>query len=237
MGWGVADAGRSAPAVAVAAVLSHVLALGGLRWAFPRPTSGEHLVAASGPYLVAALSRALAEVALLLPFRGPAWFLHFGRVAHLRLLGARVAWDAGVPASLAVRDPALLEVGAGSVLEEGIAVEGVTLRAGRAHVAPIRIGERCVVGAQVILLPGVVLAHEVRVEPGALLADDVRLGAAALVGPGARLGRGVELGARSSVGAGAVLAEGVTLGDRARVAAGAFVPAGTRIDHYGRYPQ
>lgn len=230
------EAGRDWPALVVVAALSHGLTLLALRLAIPRPAEGEHLALARGPYLVAACSRALAEVALLPVFRGPAWFLHLGRILHLRLLGATVAWDAAIPARLDVRDPALLEVGVGSVVESGVVIETTTLRAGRAHVSPVRVGDRCVVGAEVILLPGVSLAHDVRIEPGGLLADDVQVGVAAVIGPGARLARGVRIGAQATVGAGAVLADGVELGERARVAAGAFVPAGTRLEAHARFP-
>lgn len=233
---GFAYGTRGALGAAVAGVLAHGLALGGLRLLLPRPRAGEHLVVSRGPYLVSALNRALAEVALLPLFRGPIWFLHFGRLLHLRLLGARLAWDVAVPGRLQVQDPALLEVGSGTVLEGGVIIESVTLRAGRAHVAPVRIAERCVLGAHSLLLPGVSIAHDVRIEPGAMLANDVMVGVAAIVGPGARLARGVQIGAQASVGAGAVLAEGVVLGERARVAAGAFVPPGMRIDDLTRFP-
>lgn len=220
-----------------AALVAYVLTLGGLRRLVPKPPPGDHRVRAGGPYLVLAVSRALAEVAHLGPLRDPLRLLHLGRVLHLELLGARVAWDVGLPFDLEVRDPALLSIGRGSVLEPGVVIEISTLRAGRAHVAPVSIGERCVIGAQVTLLPGVSIAHGVRVEPGALLADDVRVGVSAVIGPGARLARGVSVGAHASIGAGAVLAEGVTVGERSRVAAGAFVPAGTYLGDHTRYPR
>lgn len=221
----------------VAALLVHLVALGLARRLVPRPAPGDHRVLARGPYLGLAVSRALVEVASLPLWRGPLTLVHLGRVLHLDLLGARVSWDVGLPPDLAVRDPALLAIGRGSVLEPGVVVEASTLRAGRVHVASVYIGERCVVGSQVLLLPGVTIAHDVRVEPGALLADDVRVGVACVIGPGARLSRGVAVGAHSSVGAGAVLGEGVTLGARARVAAGVFVPAGTQIADHARYPK
>lgn len=219
------------------AFVLHLALLGVLRRLLPRPRPGDHRVQAGGAYLQHALSRALVEVAQLGPLRGPLWLLHLGRVLHLDLLGARVGWDVGLPVELSVREPALLAIGAGSVLEPGVTIEASTLRAGRVHVAPVSIGQRCVIGSQVLLLPGVSIAHDVRVEPGALLADDVRVGVASVVGPGARLSRGVEVGSHSSIGAGAVLAEGVTVGERARVAAGVFVPAGTQIADHARYPK
>ncbi len=232
----VGPAWLDSPLRAAGAVVAHLIALGLVRAIVPRPIPGDHRVTPGGPFLRQALSRALSEVAFLSLFRGPLWLLHFGRVLHLDLLGAKIAWDVGLPIDLRVREPALFSVGPGSVLESGVVIEASTLRAGRAHVAAVQIGARCVIGSQVLLLPGVSIAHDVRVEPGALLADDVRVGVSAVIGPGSRLSRGVTVGAHASIGAGAVLAEGVTLGERARVAAGAFVPAGTQIVDHARYP-
>ena len=219
------------------ALVTHLLCVGVLRRLIPRPMTGDHRVLAYGPYLGQAISRAFVEIAGLPVFRGPLWLFHWGRVAHLDLLGAKMAWDVGLPYEFSVRDPALLTIERGTVLEPGVVIEASTLRAGRAHVGAVSIGQRCVIGAQVFLLPGVQIAHDVRVEPGALLADDVRVGVSAVIGPGARLAPGVTVGAQASIGAGAVLAEGVTLGERARVAAGAFVPAGTQIADHARFPR
>lgn len=234
--WAVPPRPLDAAVRAGAAVLSHLLVLGLLRRLIPRAPAGDHLVAPWGPYLLQAISRALVEVATLPLFRGPLWFFHWGRVLHLDLLGARVAWDVALPLDLIVRDPAHLSIGGGSVLEPGVVLAATSLRAGRAHLAPVRVGEGCVIGSQVVLLPGVSVAHEVRVEPGALLADDVQVGVSAVIGPGARLSRGVVVGAHASIGAGAVLGEGVTLGERSRVRAGAFVPPGTQIGDHARFP-
>lgn len=234
---GGGDIGVRVARGAIAALLAHVLVAALLRVALPKPAPGDHRVELRPPYIAASLSGCFAEVASLAPFRGPLWFLQLGRIVHLQVLGAKVGWDVGLPLDIRVRDPALLEIGAGSVLEPGVRLEAASMRAGRVHVAGISIGRRCLIGSHVVFLPGVSIAHDVRIEPGALLADDVQVGVAAVVGPGARLARGVTLGAQASVGAGAVLAEGVTLADRARVAAGAFVPAGARLEAGERYPR
>ena len=213
----------------VAGLAGELLAISTLRLLLPRPELGAHFVGKSKSYARWLLSATFAEVALHPLIRAPFWFLHTTRVLYLRALGAELGFSAGFGADLVVREPSLVRVGPGALLEPGVVLEAALHGAGRVRVGQVIVGRGCLVGAHAILMPGATLGHDARIEPASLIGEDVRVGVGASIGEGARLERGVDLGSYTSVGTGAIVSEGVRVGDRARIAAGAVVPANTQI--------
>lgn len=219
----------------LAALAAHLFSVSLLRILIPVPRRGAHKVGRNREYAKWLVSTAFTEVAMHPTMRFPYWFLHSTRVLYLRALGARVSWGASLHAGALIREPALFSIGTGSQLEPGVTVEAALHGAGRVRVAPVTIGEGCLVGAHAILLPGSTVGHDARIEPGAIVGEDVRVGVAAAVGQGARLERDVDLGSYTAVGAGATISEGVKVGDRGRIAAGAVVQRETQIGERERW--
>jgi acetyltransferase-like isoleucine patch superfamily enzyme len=213
----------------LAGIFGELLAFTLLRTVLPRPHQGAHIVGWNRAYLSWLFSLPLADVGLNRVMRFPFWFLHSTRVLFLNALGARVSWQCGFHADTSVREPALIEVGAGSQLEPNVALEVSVHSAGRVRVGRISIGEGCLINAHAVLMPGVTVAHEARIEPGALLGENVRIGVGARVGAGACIGPNTEVGSYASVGVGCVIGHDVRLGDRARVLPGSVVVNGTVI--------
>ena len=206
-----------------------LLVLAIVRLVLPSPRPGAHRPTAERGYLTYVLSAAFAEVALLPLVRGPFWFFQWTRIIYLRVLGGDIAWSASVPMAITVRDPALVVLGSGCQLEPGVVIETALHGAGRVRVGRVAIQEGCLVGAQVLLLPGSTLGHRARIEPGVVIGESARVGVGATMGQGARLERGVDVGSYVCVGAGAVLSERVRVGDRARVQPGAWVQPDTIV--------
>jgi acetyltransferase-like isoleucine patch superfamily enzyme len=211
------------------ALAVHIVVLSALRIIVPKPTPGSHLVRLRGPYLRWLISSSFARVAMNPIFRAPYWFLNVTRFLYLRALGARVGWGAAFPSSALVRDPSLMEVGAGAQIEPGVVFESAVHSAGRVHVESVSVGGGTLIGAHVILMPGAAVGHDARVGAGAFLGTHVRVGVSSSIGPRAVLSENVDVGSHAVIGAGAVLSDGVVAGDRARVLPGAVVSSDAQI--------
>jgi acetyltransferase-like isoleucine patch superfamily enzyme len=204
-----------------------ILAL--LREIVPRPRPGAHKIGGDKEYVRWLVSQAFTEVAMHPLVRLPFWSFHTSRVLFLKALGARIWFKVGFSPHTIIREPALVSIGAGSQLEPGVTIEAALHGAGRIRVAPVIIGQGCLVGAHAILMPGATVGHDVRIEPAAIIGEDVRVGVGASIGEGVRLEKGVDLGSYASIGTGAIISEGVRIGDRAKVAPGAIVEPHTEI--------
>ncbi|MBK8011892.1 MAG: hypothetical protein IPK13_11120 [Deltaproteobacteria bacterium] len=200
-----------------------------LRVLIPAPRPGSHRVGWNADYLRWVVSEAFVSVALHPVVRMPFWHLQVTRTAYLKALGASVPWRSSTHDDFVLREPCLVQIGLDAQLEAGVVVECSVHRAGRLVVAPVLIGNACLLGAHTVLMPGATIGHDVRLEPATLIGEDVHVGVGASIGEGVRLERGVDLGSYAIVGTGSILAEGVHVGDRARVGAGSYVEPNTII--------
>ncbi len=200
-----------------------------LRELVPKPRLGAHKIGADREYVRWLVSQAFTEVAMHPLIRTPFWSFHTTRVLFLKALGARISFGVGFSSHTVIREPVLLSIGSGSQLEPGVTIEAGLHGAGRIRIAPVIIGEGCLIGAHSILMPGATVGHDVRIEPAAIIGEDVRVGVGASIGEGVRLEKGVDLGSYASIGTGAIISEGVRIGDRAKVAPGAIVEPHTEI--------
>jgi acetyltransferase-like isoleucine patch superfamily enzyme len=210
-------------------LFAQLVILAVLRELVPKPTPGAHKVGNDREYIRWLLCQAFTEVAMHPLVRTPFWAFHHTRVLYLKALGARVSFDVGLSTYTVIREPVLVSIGAGSQLEPGVSIEASLHGAGRIRIAPVIIGQGCLVGAHSILMPGATVGHDVRIEPAAIIGEDVRVGVGASIGEGVRLEKGVDLGSYASIGTGAIISEGVRIGDRAKVAPGAIVEPHTEI--------
>jgi acetyltransferase-like isoleucine patch superfamily enzyme len=208
---------------------AELLILAVLRELIPRPAAGAHKVGKDSTYVRWLVSQAFNEVALHPIIRLPFWTFHTTRILYLKALRARVSFHVGLSYDTTIRDPSLLAIGRGSQLEPGVTIEAALHGAGRIRIAPVSIGEGCLIGAHSILMPGATVGHDVRIEPAAIIGEEVRVGVGASIGEGVRLEKGVDLGSYASIGTGAIISEGVRIGDRAKVAPGAIVEPHTQI--------
>jgi acetyltransferase-like isoleucine patch superfamily enzyme len=132
---------------------------------------------------------------------GDDWFGRRVRVAALRLCGASIAPGASVHGGGYISDPRNLVMGPGSflnrncyldlsaplILEEGVTVgHGVTFvtiehrglprQRGIDTFRPITLKERCWIGANATVMPGVTIGSQAIVAAGALVTKDVPAG-------------------------------------------------------------
>lgn len=209
--------------------LAELLILAIFREVVPKPRRGAHKVGKDRNYVRWLASQALSDVALHPLIRLPFWTFHTTRVLYLKALGARVSWQVGFSWDTKIREPVLLAIGKGSQLEPGVTIEASLHGAGRIRIAPVIIGEGCLIGAHAILMPGATIGHDVRIEPAAIIGEDVKVGVGASIGEGVRLEKNVDLGSYTSIGTGAIISEGVRVGDRSKIAPGAIVEPHTEI--------
>ncbi len=92
-----------------------------------------------------------------------------GRSLLYRVLGARIAPGLVVGADVRILDPWCLEVGAAALIGSFAVISGHSVEGGQVHIAPVRIGERAVVGMRAVLLPGVEVGDGAVVGAGALV--------------------------------------------------------------------
>ncbi|WP_457779471.1 Pls/PosA family non-ribosomal peptide synthetase [Streptomyces mirabilis] len=88
----------------------------------------------------------------------------------LRLLGARIGGHCHLQAILA--PPSLLRIGAGTSIGYGARLQTYTVEAGRLRLGTIRIGARCFVGANSVVLPGAVIGDGASVGEQSLVPED-----------------------------------------------------------------
>jgi len=144
-------------------------------------------------------AHAVFLISLLL---GDDWFGRRVRVAALRICGASIAPGASVHGGGYISDPRNLIMGPGSflnrncyldlsaplVLEEGVTVghgatfitiehRGLPRQRGIDSFRPITLKERCWIGANVTVLPGVTIGPRAVVAAGSVVAKDVPAGA------------------------------------------------------------
>ncbi len=200
-----------------------------MREVVPAPRPGSFLVTFNRDYLRWLFSSILSEMTWHPVVRAPFWYLHVTRVLYLKAVGADVAWGASFHAELTVRDASLVHIGAGAQLEPGVVLEAGLHGAGRVRVGEVRVGEGCLVGAHVLMLPGSSIGLDTRIEPATVIGEDVVIGVGCMIGEGARLERGAAIGSYVTVGTGAIVSEGVRVADRARIAPGALVLPDSRI--------
>jgi len=213
----------------IAVLLVEVLVVAGLRSIVPVPFVGSHRVGRDKPYVRWLASTALSEVATNIVIAWPFSFLHSTRFVLWRALGANMSFGAGFSYDLKVRDPSLLVVEHGAQLEHGVVIEHGLHARGRIRVDAVHISGGALIGAGVILNPGVSVGHDARVSPRAYVGPDVAIGVGTRIGERAVIAAGVDIGAHARIGAGVVVSEGVRVGDHARLLAGAVIPPNTVI--------
>jgi carbonic anhydrase/acetyltransferase-like protein (isoleucine patch superfamily) len=215
---------------ALAAGVAHLLTVMVLRELVPRPRIGSHLVGKDDNYLRWLASSAYADAVNHPLVRWPYGFLSITQFVYLRAQGAQVRYGASLAwGRVTVREPSLLEVETGAQLEPGVIVEAALGATGRLRVDRVAVGGGCLVGANVVLMPGATLGHDARVGPGAYIGPDVSIGVGTKIGERAVLAAGVDVGAHVRIGAGAVIGENARIADSARVRTGAVIPPGTQV--------
>ena len=155
----------------------------------------------------------------------------------LRAFGARLGAGAWITSRTIAREPHHLRIGARSMIGEFVHLAAsLQPRNGMLLVAPITVGDDCMIGAYSHLAPGVsvgsrcILEHAVSVGPKVSIGDDVHIGAGTAIYASARIGSGAVLGKhcvvppRCVVEAGAVIADATVLAAPARAPRMAVVP-------------
>lgn len=213
----------------VGALFAQLLTVALLRGLLPRPKTGAHIVGRNRAYASWIFSQALVDIALNDVVRTPFWFFHSSRYLYLRALGASLSWTAGFSRDLYVRDPSLLKVAKGALIEPGVRIETGVQATGRIRVEAVNIGAGALIGENAVLMPGCSLGHDARVGPGAYVGENVQIGVSAKVGPRAVLARRIDVGSYVTIGPGAVISDSVRIADHAKVLEGAVIPPHTRI--------
>jgi UDP-2-acetamido-3-amino-2,3-dideoxy-glucuronate N-acetyltransferase len=92
-------------------------------------------------------------------------------------------------------------VHAGTVLGEGCSLGdfAVVGKPGRAELEPLRVGERCTIGAHAVLLAGSVLGDDVVIGDQAFVRERVTVGRGTRIGRGASVENDVRIGERVSI--------------------------------------
>lgn len=143
----------------------------------------------------------------------PVFFLipSFQRIA-LRAFGARLGAAAQVTSRTRIREPHLVELGAGSLVGEFAHLAcSYQPRPGTLVVAGIRIGDEVLIGAYSVLSAGC------RVGARTVVEYHVSIGAHTSIGDGCQLG------------AGTLILNRVVIGDRVRIGKACVIPSGARV--------
>ena len=80
-------------------------------------------------------------------------------------MGAHIAQDAYVSASVDIVEADLLEVGPGAVVGDMVKLQGFLFEHGQLRFRKVKIGANCHVGALSVLDPGCELRCDVRIKP------------------------------------------------------------------------
>jgi acetyltransferase-like isoleucine patch superfamily enzyme len=213
------------PAVVVA-LLALIAEVGVLSFLCPRLTPGSYPMM-KGKVFFGWMLRSMLRRLLVAP--GIKWAIYTSNVLRflaLRAMGARVAFTSNMSSDVDLLDPALLEVGAGAILGAKTFVSGHYIDRGQLVLAPVRIGARALLAAEVSVGPGVTVGAKAIVKPraglgpSAYVGDEAQIGGEALLDLGARVGERADLGQRVHVGVRAEVPPG------AKVAPGETVTAG-----------
>jgi acetyltransferase-like isoleucine patch superfamily enzyme len=139
---------------------------------------------------------------------GLRWLLFSSNVLRFlafRALGAKVDFTVSMSPDVVVTDPALLTIKAGAMIGSRSYIAGHFVENGRLILAPVEIGEGCLLALDVLCGPGVVLGRKVTVKafvtlaPNVHVGDDVDIGPAAQIDVGARIGNNVRIASRTYV--------------------------------------
>jgi acetyltransferase-like isoleucine patch superfamily enzyme len=143
-----------------------------------------------------------------------------------RLFGYRGSLDITLYPDTWLRDLPILEISAGAYLSNRATIgTNMCLTSGDVLVAPVRIGERAMVGHLAMLAPGVVLGERVEIGVGAGVGLNVVIGARARVGPCVVVHHGVTIGRRCDIGAASYIGLKTVIGDGLTIPPGTVVPA------------
>jgi carbonic anhydrase/acetyltransferase-like protein (isoleucine patch superfamily) len=157
----------------------------------------------------------------------------------LRLFGYKNSIDFVVYPDTWIRDLPLLHVGAGSYLSNRSTIgTNICLADGTIYVAPVKIGEKSLVGHLAMLAPGAILGVETEVGVGCAIGIKVRLRDKVSVKPsssinhGAVLGTGVDVGAMSFLGLRCEISDGIKIPSGSNIPAGAVIQTQADVERY-----
>jgi acetyltransferase-like isoleucine patch superfamily enzyme len=200
--------GVAAPAAAAAAWVGAVLALAAVT---PKPRPGRYRVMGHPVFFLWVAHFVLRRCLDLPPLSTLIAQSNLLRFLVLRCFGARVAFSASMSSDAVVLDPALLEVGAGSVVGSQSLLGGHLLTGRLLRLETIRIGAGVLVSARCALGPGVTVGDGAQLGFGAVLGLRCEVGPGAKVGGLAALPMACRVGARGVVPTGALLPVGAVV--------------------------
>lgn len=213
----------------LAMIMTHLIVIMLLREIIPKMPQGSIRIGQDKNYLRWLLANGLTEICNGRLFSAPFKLFHFSRYIYLRAQGAKISYQASLPASVSIDVPSLLSIEQGTQIEAGVHFVHSRTDMGRIRVQEISISEGALVGAHSQLMGGASVGPNARIGAAVYIGPDVHVGLGVKIGDGAILAAGVDLGSYVRIGAGAMIAEGVSIAENAKVRAGSVIPQSTRI--------
>jgi acetyltransferase-like isoleucine patch superfamily enzyme len=214
--WGAALWQQALALVVAYAVFLHafVLTLGLLKRALQPPLrEGVCAVGPNRDYLAWGLNSAFQGVFTTSWVAPQVHILFTLRWLHYRLHGMRLHLSNIIGTRAVIRQAELVTLGPGAVVGEEAFLSCHLNTDGRHHLqAAIRVGARSVVGARVMVGPGVTIGARSVIGGGSGLYPHVTVGDDVRVGPGAMLKAGARVGDGATILATAVLEDGAVVG-------------------------
>ena len=205
-GWTFERVSRWLPApfavvpAGVAFLVALVLLVGALTAALPRLTPGAHPLMKGRVFWSWLLRSALRRVLYFPPLRTLLFTSNVLRWASLRALGAEVAFAANMSSDVDLLDPALTRIGAGTTVGTRCLLSAHYIKDGQLILAPVSVGAGTLLGAQVVLAPGVTVGRDclilgrVALSLNVTVEDGVTVGGASAVDAGLTLPAGARYG-------------------------------------------
>jgi carbonic anhydrase/acetyltransferase-like protein (isoleucine patch superfamily) len=229
---GVVTAAFVAPAVGIIFLLVFVALVAIVRQFLPRPLLGVCSAPSSPEYRKMLLWLYLQRYVYNALLHDAIFFFVSIRYLCLRALGANIHHSVVIQSKVFVYDPFLVTIGRDSSLGVGAVIICHIGVGNRLLIAPVRFGERCVVGAWTRVAPGVSAGDDVHVEAACDIGPLVRIGNGAVVKAGCAIASSVIIGDRSSVDTASVVGNGTRIGVGSRIRFGSIIPRGTVIGDY-----
>jgi hypothetical protein len=181
-------------------LVSLVVLVGVFTAALPRLSAGSHPLMKGRVFWSWLLRSALRRVLYFPPLRTLLFTSNLLRWASLRALGARVAFAANMSSDVDLLDPALTRIGAGTTVGTRCLLSAHYIKDGQLVLAPISVGAGTLLGAQVVVAPGVTVGRDclilgrVALSLNVTVEDGVTVGGASAVDAGLTLPAGARYG-------------------------------------------
>ena len=125
------------------------------------------------------------------------------RTIYFRMMGARLSWSTHLSPGCQLWGPSMIRLGHLTYVGDSTHLASHLNQGDKLLVAPIVLGDRCNVGAQVHVGPGCSFGSDVRIgalsdiAPGCWIEDSVELGPCCQLGMGVKIGAGSRIEPRS----------------------------------------